>query len=351
MLNHALIPMQTVGPIPIFGPELTDRVHVPLATYETPLWASVDRGAKIATYCNQGICAIITDERMARSITLEAPNILIAQEAILSILKNQEKLTEVVTNTSRFARLIHIHPEQIGNLIFLRLEFTTGDAAGHNMVTHASDHIQRWILENFPALSYVAISGNMCTDKKVSAINGILGRGKSVIAELIIPRKICQRFLKVSPEEIVNVHIKKNLLGSIAAGSLRSANAHFANMLLAFYLATGQDAANIVEGSQGIVHCEVKNDVLYFSVTIPNIIVGTVGNGKNFDFVHENLTTMGLTQPDEPGKNARKLAIIAAATVLCGELSLLGAIANPGELMQSHLAIERNIKQSQKSKE
>lgn len=347
MPNHALIPMQTVGPIAIFGPELTENVHVPLATYETPLWASVDRGARIAAYCGQGICAIVTNERMTRSITLEAANILIAQTAIHSILQRQEQLSAVVETTSRFAKLIHIHPEQIGNLIFLRLEFTTGDASGHNMVTLASEHLQRWILQHYPELTYVAISGNMCTDKKVSAINGILGRGKSVIAELIVPRKICQRFLKVSPEAIVNVHIKKNLLGSIAAGSLRSANAHFANMLLAFYLATGQDAANIVEGSQGIVHCEVKGDALYFSVTIPNIIVGTVGNGKGLDFVYDNLTAMGLTQTAEPGKNARKLALIAAATVLCGELSLLGAIANPGELIESHLTIERNIKKVQ----
>lgn len=340
-MQHALIPMQTIGPIAIFGPELTTQIHVPLATYETPLWASVDRGARIASYCGQGICAIIVNERMTRSITLEAANIIEAQQAIHSILNSQKKINDVVAKTSRFAKLIHIHPEQIGNLIYLRLEYTTGDASGHNMVTLASEHIQRWILEQHPELKYVAISGNMCTDKKVSAINGILGRGKSVIAELIIPRKICQRFLKVAPEKIVDVHIKKNLLGSIAAGSLRSANAHAANMLLAFYLATGQDAANIVEGSQCIVHCEMQNDALYFSVTIPNIIVGTVGNGKGLSFVQENLALMKLTDNAEPGKNSRKLAIIAAATVLCGELSLLGAITNPGELMQSHIAIER----------
>lgn len=343
-MQHALIPMQTVGPIAIFGPELTGQIQAPLATYETPLWASVDRGARIASYCGEGICAIITNERMTRSITLQAPNILIAQRAMQTILQQQDKLHTVVAKTSRFAKLIHIHPEQIGNLIYLRLEFTTGDASGHNMVTLAAEHIQQWILDQRPELSYVAISGNMCTDKKVSAINGILGRGKSVIAELIIPRKICQRFLKIAPETIVDVHIKKNLLGSIAAGSLRSANAHAANMLLAFYLATGQDAANIVEGSQAIVHCEMQNDDLYFSVSLPNIIVGTIGNGKGLDFVQKNLESMGLTENAEPGKNARKLAIIAAATVLCGELSLLGAIANPGELMQSHVAIERNVK-------
>ncbi len=340
-MQHALIPMQTVGPITISGPELNAKIYAPLATYETPLWASVNRGARIFTYCENGIRAIITNERMARSITLQANNALIAQQALHDILQQQHELHEAVAQSSRFAKLIHIHPEQIGNLIYLRLEFTTGDASGHNMATFASEHIQNHILKKHPELRYVAISGNMCTDKKVSAINGILGRGKSVIAEALVPRKICQRFLKVSPETIVDTHIKKNLLGSIAAGSLRSANAHAANMLLAFYLATGQDAANIVEGSQAIVHCEMQHDDMYFSVTIPNIIVGTIGNGKGLDFVRNNLHAMGLTEHTEPGTNARKLALIAAATVLCGELSLLGAIANPGELMHSHIAIER----------
>jgi hydroxymethylglutaryl-CoA reductase (NADPH) len=125
------------------------------------------------------------------------------------------------------------------------------------------------------------------------------------------------------------------------AGGLRSANAHFANMLLGFYLATGQDAANIVEGSQGIVHAEMQGDDLYFSVTVPNIIVGTVGNGKHLPFVQENMAMMGCTETREPGQNARRLAIICAATVMCGELSLLAAQTNPGELMRAHVAMER----------
>jgi len=125
------------------------------------------------------------------------------------------------------------------------------------------------------------------------------------------------------------------------AGGLRTANAHFANMLLGFYLATGQDAANIIEGSQGMVHAEVRGQDLYFTVTLPNIIVGTVGSGKTYDFVRENLRMLGCLEEREPGENARRLAIIAAGAVLCGELSLLAAQTNPGELIKSHLKLER----------
>lgn len=341
MTEFATIPMQWVGPIAIKGQELSTDISVPLATYETPLWPSVNRGARISQHCG-GVHTLITDERMSRSIAMEATSAALAQTTIQAILKRQSELDAVVSKTSRFAKLINIHPKQIGKIIYLRLEYTTGDASGHNMTTLASEHIQRWVLAQFPELKYVAVSGNMCIDKKVSSINNTCGRGKSVIAEITVNQKMCKRFLKVTPQQIVDLNIKKNLLGSIAAGSLHSANAHYANMLLAFYLATGQDAANIVEGSQGITHAELTDGGdLYFSVSMPNIIVGSIGNGKDLTFVKDNLEKLGLTKQAAPGINARKLAIITAATVLCGELSLMGAIANPGELIDSHVAIER----------
>jgi len=69
-----------------------------------------------------------------------------------------------------------------------------------------------------------------------------------------------------------------------------------------------------------------------------------VGNGKTFDFVRENLRQLGCLEERAPGENARRLAIIAACTVLCGELSLLAAQTNPGELMKSHTKLERRKK-------
>lgn len=98
--------------------------------------------------------------------------------------------------------------------MFLRLEATTGDASGHNMLTKAADAVISWLLENYPSLKYVSISGNICVDKKVSAINGLLGRGKYVIADMLIPHAVCQERLKTTPEALVNLHIKKNLMGS-----------------------------------------------------------------------------------------------------------------------------------------
>jgi hydroxymethylglutaryl-CoA reductase (NADPH) len=340
----AAIPMRVVGPVRIISTEVDEEVPLPLATLESPLWPSTHRGARVCTQAG-GIRAIILDERMTRSILVEADSAAEVHQVYLDIQKQKDKLQAIISMTSRFARLIDVHAQVVGCMLYLRFELLTGDAAGHNMVTLASDRMLEWILDNYPVLRYVTISGNYCSDKKASAVNGILGRGKNVVAEVMISRRLCERFLRTSPEKIIELNIKKNLLGNIVAGGLRTANAHFANMLLGFYLATGQDAANIIEGSQGIVHAEMRGDDLYFSVTLPNVIVGAVGNGKNLDFVRENLQLLGCLEKRDSGYNARRLAIIAASAVLCGELSLLAAQTNRGELMRSHLKLERKNKE------
>jgi len=342
--SFASVPMQTIGPIRISGPVVDEEVLVPLATYESPLWPSTSRGALVSRHCG-GIQTVIVHDCMTRSVLLEAPSAEYAYQSTAALKSFRGELEQVAAKTSRFLTLNDWHTQIVGNLIYIRFSMSTGDASGHNMSTQAAEALLNWILQKFTKLSYVSISGNYCTDKKVSSVNGILGRGKYAIAEGLISRDICQQYLKTTPEKIVNLHIKKNLIGTLLAGGVRTANAHFANMLLGFYLATGQDAANIIEGSQGIVHAEVKEDNLYFSVTLPNIIVGTVGSGKHLEFVKQNLALMGCLEERKPGQNAHRLAAIVAATVWCGEISLLAAQTNPGELMNSHLRLERMNKQ------
>ncbi len=339
-MEIATIPMRSVGPIKINSVYVSDEVQVPLATFETPLFPSVNRGAKVSRE-SDGISAVLVDDRMTRSVVVEAQTAARAVAIQEGLRSRYAEMAAVVEKTSRFAQLLDVHYQIVGRLLYIRFECSTGDAAGHNMVTKAADHLIQWLLGQYGDLKYISISGNFCTDKKVSAVNSILGRGKNVIAEMVVSRDICERLLNTTPEKIVELNIKKNLIGSIIAGSMRSANAHVANMLLAFYLATGQDAANIVEGSQAIVFAEMQNDDLYFSVTLPNIIVGTVGNGKELEFVKHNLEMMHCLDIKD---SAKRLAIIAAATVLCGELSLLAAQTNPGELMRCHEVLERKNK-------
>ena len=293
----ANIPLQHIGPVKIIGPEVNDDISVPLATYETPLWPSTNRGAKVSCLSG-GIKTVILDDRMTRSVLLEAPDAVYAAEIINYLRERLSEMQAVVSKTSRYAKLFEFHTQVTGNLLFIRFSYTCGDAAGHNMATNASQHIVDWILSEYPQIQYVSLSGNYCTDKKVSAVNGILGRGKSVVAEILIPHHVVETVLHTTPKKIVDLNIKKNLIGTINAGGVRSANAHFANILLALY-------------------------------------------GKDLDFVQENLRELGCLEKREPGANARRLAIITAATILCGELSLMAALTNSHELMRAHILFER----------
>ncbi len=334
------IPTRHVGPISIVSELLTGNAHVPLATYETPLWPSVARGAKVSRLVG-GIEVILKDESMSRSILLEAPSSQSAWAICQDLEHRKTEITDQIHLSSQHAQFKDFHIETVGPLIFLRLNITSGAASGHNMVTKAAEFILRWMVKTYPTLKEVSISGNYCTDKKVSAINGVLGRGKNVTAEILIPSDICEKYLRTTPQKIVGLNLKKNMVGSTLAGSLRSANAHYANILLAVYLATGQDAANIIEGSQGITYASVTTDhMLQFSVNLPNIIVGVIGNGKHHAFIQDNLKAMGC-DPADGHQSSQKLAIITAAAVLCSELSLMAALTNPGELMHTHAVLER----------
>ncbi|QGH68109.1 hydroxymethylglutaryl-CoA reductase [Pseudactinotalea sp. HY158] len=335
------IPTRWVGPLRVSGDAVEGEIEVPLATYETPLWPSVGRGARISRLIDGGIRTVSIGERMSRSTLFVADSAAIAHAAARQIEDRFGELAEVVTAGSRFARLEEIHPEVVGNLLFVRFALTTGDASGHNMVTNAADALMERILSWQLGLEYGSISGNYCSDKKATAVNGILGRGRSVVAEILIPHEIVRTRLRTDAAKVCDLVLRKNLIGSTIAGALRSANAHYANMLLAFYLATGQDAANIVEGSQGITSAENRADGLYFACTLPHLIVGTVGNGKHLPHVEYALERLGCREERAGGANARRLAALIAATVLCGELSLLAAQTNPGELMAAHVRYER----------
>lgn len=340
----ASIPMRWVGPLRLVYDGVTETLAVPMATYEPPLWPSTARGARVSMHTG-GIAVSIARDVMARSILLEAPSAAAAVSAVHQLERERESIAGAVNATTRFGAFSDLHWQVVGRLIYLRIEMQTGDAAGHNMVTAAAEAALNHILEILPTLRYGSLSANYCTDKKASAVNGILGRGKYAVAELCVSAEICRKMLRTTPLALANLNTRKNLLGTALAGGIRSANAHAANMLLAVYLATGQDAANIIEGSQAFTLAEERDGDLIFSVTLPNLIVGTVGNGKELPFVAENLTRLGCREPRAVGENARRLAALTAATVLCGELSLMAALTNPGELMKAHHKLERAVRE------
>ena len=205
---------------------------------------------------------------------------------------------------------------------------------GMNMVTIATEKVLELLLNETDA-QLIALSGNACVDKKPSSINLVEGRGKTVIADIIIPEEIVKNKLKTTAEAIVEVNTAKNLIGSAISGSM-GFNAHFANMIGAIFLATGQDIAHVVEGSLGITTAEDRDGDLYFSVTMPDLPIATIGGGTSLKTANESLEILGVAGSG----NVKKFAEIVIATVLAGELSLMGALA-AGHLARAHKELGR----------
>lgn len=329
------IPVGVAGPLRVEGDYAKGEFYIPLATTEGALVASVNRGAKAVTLSG-GARAKVLRDGMARAPLFWTPSIEEAARLAEWARRNVEAFRAAAKETTRHGELLEVQPFVVGNLVWLRLVFRTGDAMGMNMVTIASDRICKLVESSYDGeASCIALSGNMCTDKKPAAINRLLGRGKYVVAEAVVKAQVVREVLRTEPHLIHYVNSAKNLLGSAAAGSV-SFNAHYANIVAAIFLATGQDAAQVVESSMGYTWTEMRGEDLYISVTLPSLEVGTVGGGTRLPTQREALSLMGAAgSGDPPGANALKFAEIVASAVLAGELNLLAAIA-AGHLARAH---------------
>ncbi|MEB3779776.1 MAG: hydroxymethylglutaryl-CoA reductase (NADPH) [Desulfurococcales archaeon] len=334
------IPVGIIGPLRVNGEYAQGEFYVPLATTEGALVASVNRGAKAVTLSGGAYARVVKDS-MTRAPLLWTPGIEEAVRLSSWIQDRKGDLEKVVGMVTRHGKLVGIHPFIIGNLVWIRLSFKTGDAMGMNMVTIASDRICSYIKENYGGpVECIALSGNMCADKKPAVVNRLLGRGKYVVAEALVKSSVIKDVLKTDAYKIHYVNMSKNLMGNAASGS-PSYNAHYANIIAAIFLATGQDAAQVVESSLGFTWTEVRGEDLYISVTLPSLEVGTVGGGTRLPTQKEALSIMGVAGGgDPPGENALKLAEIVASTVLAGELNLLAALA-AGHLAKAHEMLGR----------
>jgi hydroxymethylglutaryl-CoA reductase (NADPH) len=331
----AQIPIGLAGPIQINGEYAQGQFLIPMATTEGTLVASYNRGMKVLNLCGGVKCTIIGDA-MQRAPVFVFDDARGARDFTWWVEANIDKIREEAEATSSVAKLTEIDSYLASRFAYLRFNYTTGDAAGQNMVGRATFAACSWILDNYTGIKHFYLESNLATDKKASQVNIMRTRGKRVTAEATIRRNVLIEVMRVEPESLA-YHGSVANVGAILSGANNN-GAHSANGITAMFIATGQDVANVSESSAGIIYSELTPEKdLYISITIPSLIVATYGGGTGLATQRECLEMMGCYGRGQ----VFKLAEIVAGVVLAGELSLASAISS-SDWVSSHERYGRN---------
>lgn len=332
----AQVPIGFAGPLLVNGEAAQGAFYIPLASTEGTLVASYNRGMKIARLAG-GIRTTVVDDAMNRAPVFIFDHAQSARAFGEWVRENFAQIKAEAEQSTSVGKLLDIEQYPVSKMRWLRFNYSTGDAAGQNMVTKATHRACQWILsQEPPGLENFSLAAGLDTDKKHSLLNALQTRGKKVVAEITLPKQLMEEVLHISASKLFKLR-QLSTTGSILSGSV-SNGAHIANGLTALFIATGQDVANIAESSAGYYFGEItENGDFYYSVTIPALIVATYGGGTGLPTQKECLEMLGCFGRDK----VNKLAEIMAATVLCGELSLGAAVA-ADEWVSSHEQYGRN---------
>lgn len=331
----AQVPIGFAGPLTVNGEHAKGDFIIPLATTEGTLVASYNRGMKVLNLSG-GVKCTVQDDCMQRAPVFIFDSAREARDFRNWVNDNIEHIRDAAEATSSVAKLIYIDPYLASKFCYLRFNYSTGDAAGQNMVGRATFAACSWILENNTTIQRFFLESNLATDKKASQVNIMHTRGKRVTAECTIPRDVLVQHMRVEPESLF-FHAGVANVGSILSGANNN-GLHSPNGITAMFIATGQDVANVAESSAGIVYTDLSPDgSLYLSITIPSLIVATHGGGTGLPTQRECLDILGCTGR---GK-VHKFAEIVAGVVLAGEISLASAISSL-DWVSSHEKYGRN---------
>lgn len=331
----AQIPLGFAGPLKVNGEHADGEYLIPMATTEGTLIASYNRGIKLLNLCGGATCTVSGDA-MQRAPVFAFNNAREARDFAKWVEDHRDKIAEEAEATSSIAKLQYIDTFLSNKFAYLRFNYSTGDAAGQNMVGRATFAACGWILDHYQGIKHFYLESNLATDKKASQVNVMRTRGKRVIAEAVIKREVLIQHMRVDPETLA-YHGQVSNVGTILSGANNN-GAHSANAITAMFIATGQDVANVSESSAGITYTELTPEKdLYISITIPSLIVATYGGGTSLPTQRECLDLL-----DCYGKGkVYKFAEIVGGVVLAGELSLAAAISS-SDWVSSHEQYGRN---------
>jgi len=331
----AQVPIGIAGPLRVNGEFAQGDFYVPMATTEGTLVASYNRGMRVLAESG-GVTATVVKRSMQRAPVFMFETARQARDFGEWVTQNHDPIRAAAESTTRSGRLVEIEQYALANMLHLRFNYTTGDAAGQNMTGKATWAACEWIRETHPSHPKYMLSGSLDTDKKHSAINTLRTRGRRVVAEAVIRRDVLQRLMRVDTATLFRARQVSNA-GALLAGSAYN-GPHAANGIAAMFIACGQDVANVAESHAGITYAQLlENGDYYWSITLPSLIVASYGGGTGLPTQRECLEMIGCYGT---GK-ADKFAEIVAAVVLAGDISL-GSAVLADEWVTSHERMGRN---------
>ncbi|HEX9941223.1 MAG TPA: hydroxymethylglutaryl-CoA reductase [Thermoanaerobaculia bacterium] len=333
-IGAAQVPLGVAGPLRIEGEHAQGIFYVPLATTEGALVRSYERGMTAITRAGGAQARVLADENRVSPV-FSFSDVAEATAFARTLPGLFDGLREAAESTTRHGRLLRVEPRPLGREVAVHFVYSTADAHGMNMIVKATDHACRWLVEGGHARRYYVFSGAESEKRASGSLFGG-GKGKKVVAGVRLPARLVRAYLHTTPEGMADVW-RQTVLGHLQAGTL-GYNGHFANGLAALFIACGQDVANVANSAVGITAFErTPEGDLYASVTLPALTVATVGGGTGLGTARECLEVLGCAGSG----GAPRLAEIAAATLLAGELSMGGAIAS-GEFVEAHETYGRN---------
>ena len=335
-IGVAQVPIGVAGPLTVNGEHAQGDFLIPMATAEGTLVASYNRGMKVLNLSG-GVKCTISDDAMQRAPVFIFEDARGARDFKVWLAEHFDEIAAQAESTTSVGKLTHIDTYLSNHFAFSRFNFTTGDAAGQNMVGRATFAACSWILENNDSIRRFYLESNFATDKKASMVNIMKTRGKRVTAECKIPGDVLRQVMRVEPKGLAYHWGVAAGIGSVLSGANNN-GLHSPNGITAMFIATGQDVANVSESSAAILYAEhTDDDDLYLSITIPSLIVATYGGGTGLATQRECLEMLGCYGND----GVMKLAEIIAGVVLAGEISLASAISSH-DWVSSHEKFGRN---------
>jgi hydroxymethylglutaryl-CoA reductase (NADPH) len=334
LIGCVTLPLGLAGPLRVNGLHAHGDYLVPMATTEAALVASYSRGARLLSEAG-GCSALLLAEGVTRSPGFAFNTVVEAGRFVVWALAQQEDFAAVAASTTGHGLLEATRLSVEGNHVYLLFDFSTGDAAGQNMVTFATRAICDHILCHTPVQPlHWFVEANLSGDKKASAQSFSTVRGKKVTAEIHLPAALVQRRLHTTPARMAE-YWRFSALGGVLSGSI-GVHGHLANGLAALFIACGQDAACVAEASVGVTRLEETEGGLYAAVTLPNLIVGTVGGGTGLPSQRACLELLGMAGEG----HARAFAEVCAGLLLAGELSITGALCSD-DFSRAHRKLAR----------